>query len=64
MWETKNALFLVSKQEAYVKRGRGRRIRGRKGKSSQGMETKSFCMDSCIHDFGIVFVQEFLGYDC
>ena len=21
-------------------------------------------MDSCIHDFGMIFVQEFLGYDC
>ena len=29
------------------------------------METKSLCMDSCIHDFGMIFfVQEFLGYDC
>ena len=30
----------------------------------KGMETKSFCMDSCIHDFGMIFVQEFLRYDC
>ena len=21
-------------------------------------------MDSCIHDSGMIFVQEFLGYDC
>ena len=21
-------------------------------------------MDSCIHEFGMIFVQEFLGYDC
>ena len=34
------------------------------GEASKGMETKSFCMDSCIHDFGMIFVQEFLGYDC
>ena len=40
------------------RRGRGRRRRGRKGgKQIQGM-------DSCIHDFGMIFVQEFLGYDC
>ena len=24
----------------------------------------NFCMDSCIHDFGMIFVQEFLGHDC
>ena len=21
-------------------------------------------MDSCIHEFGMIFVQEFLGYEC
>ena len=26
------------------------------------METKSFCMDSCIHDFGMSLVHELLGY--
>ena len=29
----------------------------RKEKEIQGMA-------SCVHDFGMIFVQEFLGYDC
>ena len=36
----------------------------KKREEPKGMETKSFCMDSCIHDFGMIFVQEFLGHDC
>ena len=36
----------------------------KKEESNQGMELLNLSMDSCIHDFGRIFVQEFLGYDC
>ena len=43
---------------------RRREKKMKKKEEPKGMETKSFCMDSCIHDFGMIFVQEFLRYDC
>ena len=49
--------FLVSKQEVYGKEKKRKEKKRKKEKQIQGM-------DSCVHDFGMIFVQEFLGYDC
>ena len=48
--------FLVSKQEVYRKERKRKEKKRKKEKQIQGM-------DSCIHDFGMNFVQELLGYD-
>ena len=38
---------------------------GRKRKEKKRKKEKQIQgMDSCIHDFGMIFVQEFIGYDC
>ena len=49
-------------QTRSLRGGRGRRRRGRR--RSKKKEKKIQGMDSCIHDFGMIFVQEFLGHDC
>ena len=53
--------FWSPNKKSTGRRGRGRRRRGRR---RRGREKQSQGMDSCIHDFGMIFVQEFLGYDC
>ena len=60
--ETKNA-FLVSKQEVYGKERKRKKKKSKKNKKKE-LEKQIKGMDSCIHDFGMIFVQEFLGYDC
>ena len=49
--------------------GKRRRKKKKKKKKKEGRDQAKvwihdLCMDSCIHDFGMIFVQEFLGYDC
>ena len=36
----------------------------RRGTRGRIQKVWNFCMDSCIHDFGMIFVQEFLRYNC
>ena len=54
MWGDQKCIFLVSKQEVYGKERKRKEKKRKKEKQIQGM-------DSCIHDFGMIFVQEFLG---
>ena len=63
MWETKKkCIILVSKQEVY---GKERKRKEKKRKEKKRKKEKQIQgMDSCIHDFGMIFVQEFLAYDC
>ena len=55
-------IILVSKQEVYWKE-RKRKEKKRKEKKRK-KEKQVQGMDYCIHEFGMIFLQEFLGYDC
>ena len=53
--------YFWSPNKAYGKEKK-RKKGGRGGGGGGGKQIQG--MDSCIHDFGMIFVQEFLGYDC
>ena len=62
MWEDQKCIIFVSKQEVY---GKERKRKEKKRKEKKRKKEKQIQgMDSGIHDFGMIFVQEFLGYDC
>ena len=50
-------------QTRSLRKERKRKEKKRKEKKRK-KEKQVQGMNSCIHDFGMIFVQEFLGYDC
>ena len=61
--------YFLSPNKAYGK-GRKRKRKRKEKKRKKGGESKAkvwihdFGMDSCIHDFDMIFVHELLGYEC
>ena len=59
MRETKNGLFLVSKQG--LREGEGEE--GEEEEENGGNQAKVWIL-VWIHHFGMIFIHELLGYDC